>query len=174
MNMKITHSSWLRGTALGLMTLLAVTAVQAASITHDGINYTTSGTNATVAKYTINKSTKDTVWYKGDIVIPATFEEGGITYTVVATAANSFLDCKELTSLVLPETCVTIGRNSFKGCTALKVSPIPVTATSFGTGIFNGCSSLEEITIPYGWTKMVSEELSGCPIKKIIYGLKIL
>ena len=169
MSMKITSKAWLRCIASGVLALTAFTAVQAASITHDGINYTTSGTKATVAKYTIIRETKDTIFYEGDIVIPATFEHEGVTYTVVATAANSFLDCRDLTSLVLPETCVTIGRNSFKGCTSLKVSPIPVTATTFGNGIFNGCTSLEEITIPYGWTKMVSEDLSGCPIKRLIY-----
>ena len=171
--MKITQRMWLRATSLLLVSLMAVPLLQAASITHDGINYTTSGQNATVAKYTIVKATADTpadtLFYTGDIVIPQTFEEDGITYTVVGTAANSFLDCKNLTSLSLPETCVTIGRNSFKGCTAITVSPIPVTATSIGTGVFNGCSSLQEVIVPAGWKKLVSEEFSGCPLKKLIF-----
>jgi len=154
-------------------TLVAVPLLQGASITHDGINYTTSGQNATVAKYTIVKATAttpaDTLFYSGDIVIPQTFEEGGVTYTVVATGANSFLDCKNLTSVVLPETCVTIGRNSFKGCISLTKSPIPPTATSVGNGVFNGCSSLEEVTVSAGWGKIVSENFSGCPLKKITF-----
>ena len=171
--MKITQRMWLRATSLLLVSLMAAPLLQAASITHDGINYTTSGQNATVAKYTIVKPTAttpgDTMYYAGDIVIPETFVEDGVTYTVIATAANSFVDCKNLTSLSLPETCVTIGRNSFKGCTALTVSPIPVTATSIGTGVFNGCSNLQEVTIPPGWKKLVSEEFSGCPLKKLIF-----
>ena len=171
--MKFTKKQWLHATAMALAAFVAVPMLQAANITHDGINYTTKGQEATIAKYTITKASgstpADTAFYTGDIVIPETFEEGGITYTVVATAANSFLDCKNLTSLVLPETCVTIARNSFKGCTALTKSPIPVTATSIGTGVFNGCSSLEEVTIPYGWTKIVSEEFSGCPLKKLVF-----
>ena len=111
-------------------------AAHAASITVDGINYTTSGTKATVAKYTIVKATADTpadtTFYKGDIVIPETITHDGVVYTVVATAANSFLDCRELTSVTLPATCVTIARNTFKGCTALRVSPLPPTVTSVG------------------------------------------
>lgn len=175
MNMKITKSTWLRNFALGALCLMVAPMAGAASITVNGINYTTSKLNATVAKYTIKKATAttpaDTAFYTGDIEIPATFEYGGETYTVVATAANAFLDCKDLTSLKLPETCVTIARNSFKGCSSLKVSPIPVTATSIGTGALNGCSGLEELTIPVGWAgPMISEDLAGCSsLKKLIF-----
>ena len=53
--------------------LAGATALQAANITVDGINYTTKtdGT-ATVAKYTIDKTVNpyDTLFYTGDIVIP--------------------------------------------------------------------------------------------------------
>ena len=148
-------------------------AAHAASITVDGINYTTSGTKATVAKYTIVKATADTpadtTFYKGDIVIPETITHDGVVYTVVATAANSFLDCRELTSVTLPTTCVTIARNTFKGCTALRVSPLPPTVTSVGSGVFNGCSSLEEVTIWPGWNKPISEEFANCSsLKRLI------
>ncbi len=175
MDMKITKSTWMRNIALGALCLMVAPLASAASITVNGINYSTSKLNATVAKYTITKATSttpaDTAFYTGDIVIPSTFEYNGETYTVVATAANSFLDCKNLTSLSLPETCVTIGRNSFKGCSALTVSPIPSTATSVGTGVFNGCSSIEEITIPVGWAgPMVSEDFAGCSsLKRVIF-----
>ncbi len=173
MSINFTRHSWLRAAVMSMAVLMAVEMLQAASITHNGINYTTSGQNATVAKYTITKATEtspaDTAFYKGDIVIPETFEYEGNTYTVVATAANSFLDCKQLTSVVLPETCVTIGRNSFKGCTALTKSPIPTTATSVGNGVFNGCSSLEEVTVTAKWGKIISENFSGCPLKKMTF-----
>lgn len=173
--MKITKSTWLRNIALGALCLMVAPLASAASITVDGINYSTSKLNATVAKYTIKKATAttpaDTAFYTGDIVIPETFEYGGETYTVIATAANAFLDCKDVTSISLPATCVTIGRNSFKGCSGIKVSPIPVTATSIGTGALNGCSGLEELTIPVGWAgPMISEDLAGCSsLKKLIF-----
>ena len=154
--------------------LMTAVTLQAASITVDGINYSTaSGNKATVAKYTIVKATAttpaDTLFYTGDIVIPEKFTYEGTEYTVVATAANSFLDCKDVTSVTLPATCVTIGRNSFKGCTSLRVSPIPETATNVGSGVFNGCTSLEEVTIVPGWSKPVSEEFANCPnLKRLI------
>ena len=175
MNKILTQTSWLRRLMLAAGCLATVTALQAASITVDGINYSTNTTKkeATIAKYTIIKATDttpaDTLFYKGEITIPEKITYEGVEYTVVATAANSFLDCRELTSLTLPSTCVTIARNTFKGCSALKNSPIPPTVTSVGSGVFNGCTSLEEVTIWPGWSKPVSEEFANCDnLKRLI------
>ena len=170
-----THRTWLSRLALVVGCLAAATVLQAANITVDGINYSTNTTKkeATISKYTIIRATDttpaDTLFYSGNIVIPEKITYEGVEYTVVATAANSFLDCRDLTSLTLPNTCVTIGRNSFKGCTSLLVSPIPETAISVGSGVFNGCTSLEEITIIPGWSKPISEEFANCPnLKRLI------
>ena len=175
MNKILTQTSWLRRLMLAAGCLATVTALQAANITVDGINYSTNTTKkeATIAKYTIIKATDttpaDTLFYKGEITIPEKITYEGVEYTVVATAANSFLDCRELTSLTLPSTCVTIARNTFKGCSALKNSPIPPTVTSVGSGVFNGCTSLEEATIWPGWSKPVSEEFANCDnLKRLI------
>ena len=144
--------------------LLAVPLAFAASVTYNGINYTTAtGGKATIAKYSTGSP------YSGDIVIPETFTIDGVEYTVVATAANVFLDCVGLTSVELPNTCVTIGRNCFKGCTALTTSPIPETVTSVGNGVFNGCTSLQEVTVSSGWGKIISEQFAGCPLKKMYF-----
>ena len=171
MKQLIIYNHWLRRLMLAIVCVSAATALQAASITYDGINYTTSGNKATIAKYTIDKTVTpyDTLFYSGDIVIPETFTYEGTEYTVVATAANSFLDCRNLTSVKLPASCVTIGRNTFKGCSGLTTSPIPETATSVGSGVFNGCTSLEEITIVPGWNKPISEEFANCDnLKRLI------
>ena len=171
MKQLITYNHWLRRLILAIVCISAATALQAASITYDGINYTTSGNKATIAKYTIDKTVTpyDTLFYSGDIVIPETFTYEGTEYTVVATAANSFLDCRNLTSVKLPASCVTIARNTFKGCSSLTTSPIPETATSVGSGVFNGCTSLEEITIVPGWNKPISEEFANCDnLKRLI------
>ena len=168
----ITHKRWLRRLLVAVFCLTGVVALQAANITVDGINYTTaSGNKATVAKYTIDKTVTpyDTLFYTGNIVIPETITYEGVDYTVVATAANAFVDCRDLLSVTLPASCVTIGRNCFKGCTSLKYSPLPATVTSVGTGVFNGCTSLEEVVIYPGWSKPVSEEFANCPgLKRLI------
>ena len=166
--------TWLRRLMMLAGCLASTAIIFAANITVDGINYTTkSDGTATIAKYTIVKATAttpaDTLWYTGDIVIPEKFTYEGVEYTVVATAANSFLDCKDLTSVTLPATCVTIARNTFKGCSALRVSPLPPTVTSVGSGVFNGCTSLEEVEIFPGWNKPISEEFANCDnLKRLI------
>lgn len=168
----ITHQSLLCRLLLAVVCLGTVTMAHAANITVDGINYTTkSDGTATIAKYTIDKSVTpaDTLFYRGDIVIPEVITYEGIDYTVVATAANAFLDCKDLTSVSLPPTCVTIARNTFKGCSSLQLSPLPATVTSVGSGVFSGCSSLQEVVIYPGWSKPISEEFANCDnLKRLI------
>ena len=172
MEKSFTLKLWLRRVLLFAGCLAALTAVQAANITVDGINYTTNNKGeATVAKYTITKvdGVADSAFYKGDIVIPESITYEGANYTVVATATKAFANCREMTSLSLPATCVTIGRSCFEGCSALTVSPIPATATSVGTGVFKDCTNLEEVTLVAGWNKPVSEEFSNCPnLKRLI------
>ena len=175
MKQLFTHKTMLRRLLVAVCALATVTALHAASITVDGINYSTNATKkeATIAKYTITKATAttpaDTAFYTGDIVIPEKITYEGVEYTVVATAANSFLDCRDLTSVTLPSTCVTIARNTFKGCTSLRQSPLPSTVISVGSGVFNGCTNLEEVTIWPGWTKPISEEFANCPnLKRLI------
>ncbi|MDD2962005.1 MAG: leucine-rich repeat domain-containing protein [Muribaculaceae bacterium] len=152
-----------RSIILSLLTIFGLFSINAATVTFEGINYSTSGTKATVAKPTAGNL------YKGEIVIPASFEINGITYTVVATAANSFKDCVELTKLTLPETCINIGRSSFKNCTALTNCPFPTTVTTLGTNAMEGCTSITEAIIPAGVTKQVATlEFAGCSgLKKL-------
>ena len=87
MSMKITRLSWLRGSLL-MMALAIAMLSNAAKLTDViGYNWTTSGTNATLTKYTINKvdGVSDSLFYTGDenniVNIPETFEHEGITYT---------------------------------------------------------------------------------------------
>lgn len=92
--MKRFTTSWMRVMLLGLVSLFAFQEAGAATVSYDGINYTTSGTKATVKRYTFTKG--DTTFYKGDIVIPETFELKGVTYTVVATALTHSLTAASL------------------------------------------------------------------------------
>lgn len=124
---------------------------------------------AEVAKYTIDKTTHDSLFYKGDVVIPEIIIADDEPYPVTTTATKAFSGCRELTSVTLPASCVNIGRLTFEDCVLLKSSPIPMTATSVGTGVFKGCTNLEEVTIVPGWEKTVSEEFAYCPnLKRLI------
>lgn len=166
MNMKTTFK---RVFLLVLVAVIGIITMDAATIYYNGIKYSTSGSKATTAKY--DAKVPDGI-YKGEIVIPETFVDGGVTYTVVGTGANTFLDCVDITKIILPATCISIGRNSFKGCTSLVNCPVPATATSLGQGAYDGCTSMTEAIIPGGCTiGMNTNELNGCTsLRKLTIG----
>ncbi len=135
-------------------------AINAATIYYNNVKYTTSGSKATVAKY--DSKITDGI-YKGDIVIPEKFTDNGVEYTVVATGANAFKDCVELTSVIFPETLTNVGRATFSGCTALTNFPLSEKVDKIGTNAFEGCASITEAFVPAGVTAaMSSSEFAKC------------
>lgn len=151
---------------IALFCLLGTLCSNAAKMTINGINYETDDETLTA---TVKKYTKGSP-YTGEIVIPAEIEYNGTKYPVVATGANTFQDCTELTKVVLPESCVTIGRGTFSGCTALTEFPLPHTVISIGQNAFKGCSSITEAFIPAGCTAGLNvSEFGNCSsLKKLI------
>ena len=79
---------------------------------------------------------------------------------------NSFRDCTNLTSIILPNGITElkgqyIGGNyygCFYGCTSLRSITIPDTVTSIGGGTFCNCKSLTSITIPDSVTRLNVED----------------
>ena len=137
------------------------------SITYLNLNYTTVGTNATVIAPTTGQVTA----LNGIINIPSTFIDNGITYNVVAIAASAF-QSTAITSVIIPDSVLTIGSSAFNTCSSLKtvVLPnfitsisdscflwcpitsiiIPSLVTSIGNSAFYGCYLLLSIILPYG------------------------
>lgn len=108
----------------------------------------------------------------GALVIPQVVKSGKNEYIVVAIGVNSFGDNPDLTSVVMPNSVVTIGNYAFDGCKNLKSLTISGHAREIGIGAFN-CSNLEELTIGDGDTPI---ELNGnmfdifCSIRKAYIG----
>lgn len=74
----------------------------------------------------------------GALTLPATVENNGTVYNVVAIDNNAFRDCTGLTSIVIPEGVTSIGRMSFSQCTSLAAITLPSTLTVVGSFAFNG------------------------------------
>ncbi|MBQ9555386.1 MAG: leucine-rich repeat protein [Muribaculaceae bacterium] len=125
-----------------VLTAVLVTSVfqlRAYDFVKDGIYYTVSGTNATVA----NNGSFNT--YSGNIIIPATVTNNGTTYNVVTIGYQSFKDCSGLTGISLPEGIVYVMNEAFMNCTSLQSITLPSTVVSIYQNVFVGCSALESI-----------------------------
>ncbi len=169
----------MRPIALALALVAGIAMVQAAKFTVDGINYDTSGGGTggvVVAKYTITSTkvdgvtVKDTAFYAGDITIPekVTDPGTGTEYTVTGVASAAFRDCKQLTHVYLPATCVKFNNNCFRGCENLENYPVPATATNLGQHMIQGCVKITEAFLPGGVTATLANgEFEGSGIKKL-------
>lgn len=60
----------------------------------------------------------------------------------------AFFNCKDLKSIIIPDSVTTIGNGSFKDCNKLTSITIPSSITKIGACAFSGCSSLKNITLP--------------------------
>ncbi len=134
--------------AVVLAALLPALHVMADSETVDGVTYTYSVWNGEAEigmnEYipAINATTA------GALTIPS--DLGGYPVTRIGWAA--FIDCRNLTSITIPEGITLIDDCAFRGCSKLTSITIPPTVTEIGYYAFYGCSALRSITIPDGVT----------------------
>ena len=96
--------------------------------------------------------------YLSNIVIPATYKGKPVTEI----AKQAFYECRNLTSVVIPDSVTSIGAGAFYGCTSLTSITIPSSVTSIGLSAFQGCSSLTSVTVGNGVTSIEGSAFKGC------------
>ena len=115
---------------------------RAGNITHDGIKYVViEGNRVEVGAQGINA-------VSGDITIPGTFVEGGVTYHVTSIGEKAFNGCTNLTSVKMPNNVTSIGAQAFYHCSNLSSIEIPEEVVSVGAYAFTECSNLTSVEIP--------------------------
>ena len=126
----------------------------------------------------------------GDLAIPATITNNGITYSVTSISFHAFEHCIDLTSVSIPNSVTYIGQFSFGGCeklasvtignsvnkidhaafancNILKYVEIPNSVTFIGSA-FTNCSNLEKITIGESVESIDAYAFYGCNITTIV------
>lgn len=101
--------------------------------------------------------------YEGDIVVPATVQNGGITYTVTS-IGNAFSPenwNSQLHSVTLPNTILSIKENAFHGCNQLSQLHVPESVTKIGYMAFNSVG-LSSIEIPNNVVTIDEAAFLGC------------
>jgi hypothetical protein len=91
-------------------------------------------------------------YYKGNVVIPETFEYDNEIYKVTKIDEKAFYYCSDLTSVIIPNSVKSIGKEAFKRCSGLTSINIPNSVKSIGESAFSCCSGLTSLEIPYGIT----------------------
>ena len=129
----------------------------------DGIYYQIDGNQATVTYRDKNYNS-----YSGNVVIPESFENDGMTYHVVAIGDNAFKGSTGLTSVTIPETVTSLGNNAFMSCAGLTSVYIPNTVGQIGSNAFKGCMGLSSINLPVTLTALNEHAFDSCGITSII------
>lgn len=90
---------------------------------------------------------------------------------VTALSQGCFQDCKELTTVILPEGLRDIGKDAFRRCDNIRGIYIPNSVKSIGDNAFYGCKNLEAICIPGGVNSIGENAFDGCgKLLYILYG----
>ena len=84
----------------------------------------------------------------GDIVIPESIIVNNKKYDVTEISTNAFLDNRKLTSVVMPNSIVSIGNYAFRFCSNLTHVTLPNSLKYSGGCMFGDCNSLASIVFP--------------------------
>lgn len=123
--------------------------------------------------------------YTGDIEVPATFEDGGMTYTVTAIGNEAFMN-SSITAVTLPETVVKIGKSAFENSTLRTLSKRSADATVASTGTdrfdnitaigaaaFKNCGLFKDIFYPSSIKKLDASVFEGTAVEEVSVPLHI-
>ena len=127
--------------------LLAIGAsigiVNAVDVTQNGINYSLYETGYySIERYAVVQPPQSGNKYSGDIVIASSISYGGNYYTTTGIWHKAFQNCKDITSVNLPNTIKNIYDQAFDGCTGITSIDIPSSVTYIGYNAFNNVPNI--------------------------------
>ena len=85
---------------------------------------------------------------KGEIIIPATIEKGGISYPVTSVGDIAFENCGALESVTFSGDVGSIGNTAFENCWQLVSVTFSGDVGGIGLGAFVNCTALKNVTFP--------------------------
>ena len=83
-------------------------------------------------------------------------------------ANGAFMNCKSLTSTIIPDSITSIGDRVFRYCSSLTSITIPNSVTSIGNDAFTWCDSLTSIDIPDSVTSIGWDAFFCCKSLKSV------
>ena len=132
-----------------LVSVFASVDLSAYADTSGDFEYSVSGSNATITKYTGSATS---------VTIPSKIG----SYTVTSIGGYAFEYCSSLTSVTIPNSVISIGSSAFERCTSLTSITIPNSVTSIGARAFQFCTSLTSVTIGNSVTSISNYAFHYC------------
>ena len=152
--------------SLLLVLLMVVSLVPTAAMAEETADMTYKVTGGLIY---LKQYTKQTANFEGLAVMDC---DAGVTAANIPTNVNgidvvtiwssAFANCKNLTSVTIPNSVTHIGSYAFAGCTSLKNVTIPDSVIKIWDNTFYNCSSLASITIPNSVTSIGNGAFFGC------------
>ena len=113
----------------------------------------------------------------GSVIIPESVEIDGKEYAVTEIGASAFAlypphiynASRDLTSLTIPNSVITIGDSAFFNSYNLTSLTILNSVTTIGDYAFSKCSALTNLTIPNSVTTIGDDAFYGCPIENLVW-----
>ncbi len=165
-----------------IVLLLHSLLVQSYDFSVDGIYYNITSKKDLTVEVTYKSETSKT--YKGEVIIPPSVENKGYIYKVASIGASAFRECKNLTSVIFPQTITEMGAYSFYNCenlvyakfpdSLLRINPaafsncrklkitLPNSIISIYGSVFRGCDELKEVLVPRSLRRIGSFSFYGC------------
>ena len=82
--------------------------------------------------------------------------------SVTSIGSYALYSCQSLTSIAIPSGVTSIGDDAFRDCFSLTSIDIPSGVTSIGDGVFMDCNSITSITIPNSVTSIGASAFYNC------------
>lgn len=102
--------------------------------------------------------------WAGEVIIPEEIE-GKKVRTI---GYQCFMDCSNVTKIVLPDTITSIEGNAFRRCSRITEITLPKSLKTIGTGAFSQCSGLTDLVIPDEVTSIGEQVFNGCTFLETI------
>lgn len=98
----------------------------------------------------------------GSLDVPQSVTIDGEQWTVTKVAPRSFVNCKWLSCISLPDRVTEIGRQAFANCTSLVKTVLPSRLTVINAMTFAYCTSLTSINLADSVTEICEGAFTGC------------
>ena len=136
-------------------TAFTITPIQ--TFTHGGLEYKITSLILHTAELSGYDGDKPT----GELVIPASVNDGETNYTVNSIGDGAFVFCYDLTSVTIPASVKSIGDAAFGNCTSLSSFTIPDGVTSIGKSAFE-VTGLVSVAIPASVKSIGKDAFLNC------------